>query len=64
MSQRDTNILWLKDLIGHLENCQRQLEWAEDSETVRLVTETMLRDLDSCRRICESLRRRLEPATV
>jgi hypothetical protein len=48
MSQRDTNILWLKDLLGHLENCQRQLEWAEDS----------------CRRICESLRRRLEPATV
>jgi hypothetical protein len=64
MSQRDTNILWLKDLLGHLENCQRQLEWAEDTETVRLVTENMIRDLDSCRRICESLRRRHAPATV
>jgi hypothetical protein len=60
MSQRDANILWLKDLLGHLGSCQRQLEWAEDSETVRLVTENMLRDLDSCRRICDSLRRRLE----
>ena len=64
MSQRDTNLLWLKDLLGHLENCQLQLEWAEDSETVRLLTESMMRDLDSCRRICETLRRRIEPAAV
>jgi hypothetical protein len=64
MSQRDANLLWLKDLLGHLGNCQHQLEWAEDSDTVRLVTEAMLRDLDSCRRICETLRRRSQPAAV
>ena len=62
MSQRDANLLWLKDLLRHLDGCQRQLEWAEEPEAVHLVTENMLRDLDSCRRICESLRRRLEPA--
>src|SRR5207248_8940007 len=60
MSQRDANLLWLKDLLRHLDGCQRQLEWAEEPEAVHLVTENMLRDLDSCRRICESLKRRHE----
>jgi hypothetical protein len=58
MSQRDANLLWLKDLLGHLEDCQRQLEWAGDVETVQLLTESMIRDLDSCRRICEGLHHR------
>jgi hypothetical protein len=64
MSQRESNLLWLKDLLGHLGNCQHQLEWAEDDETVRVVTETMLRDLESCRRICEKLSRQPQPAGV
>jgi hypothetical protein len=58
MSQRDVNLLWLKDTIEHLKNCQQQLEWAEDAETIEVVTETMLRDLECCRRICESLHHR------
>jgi hypothetical protein len=58
MSQRETNLLWLRDLLDHLAGCQRQLEWAEDADAVRLITETMLRDLDCCRRLCEGLLRR------
>ena len=58
MSQRESNLLWLKDLLEHLSACQQQLEWTEDSETLQLVTETMLRDLDCCRRLCETLQRR------
>jgi hypothetical protein len=58
MSQRDSNLLWLKDMLDHLSNCQQQLTWAEDAETVSVLTETMLRDLDCCRRLCESLGRR------
>ena len=53
MSQRDVNLLWLKDTIEHLKNCQQQLEWAEDAETIEVLTESMLRDLERCRRICE-----------
>lgn len=59
MSQRETNLLWLKDTLDHLRACQQQLEWAEDEETVYLVTDTMLRDLESCRRLCETVRRRV-----
>jgi hypothetical protein len=58
MSQRNTNLLWLRDLLEHLSANQKRLEWAEDAETVRLLTETMLRDLQRCERLCESLRQR------
>jgi hypothetical protein len=58
MSQRESNLLWLKDLLEHLSVCRQQLEWTEDSETIRVVTENMLRDLECCRRLCEALQRR------
>jgi hypothetical protein len=58
MSQRDANMLRLKDMIDHLSACRRQLEWAQDPQAVQVITETMLRDLECCRRLCESLKRR------
>lgn len=58
MSQREMNLLWLKDTLEHLVGCQEQLEWARDSETVRVLTQSMLRDLECCRRLCEALHRR------
>ena len=58
MSQRQTNLLWLKDLLEHLAECQQQLEWAEDGEAIEVLTETMIRDLDCCRRLCDTLRRK------
>jgi hypothetical protein len=60
MSQRESNMLWLRDILGHLVASQKQLEWAEDPETIRLLTENMLRDLGRCQRLCEALRRRSE----
>jgi hypothetical protein len=58
MSQRQANLLWLKDMLEHLSACRQQLEWAEENQAVHLLMETMLRDLDCCRRLCESMRRR------
>jgi len=58
MSQRQNNLLWLKDTLEHLRTCQQQLQWAEDADAVRVLTETMLRDLECCRRICETLHHR------
>jgi hypothetical protein len=60
MSQRDSNLVWLKDMIEHLGHCQQQLLWSDDSETTRLVTESMLRDLECCRRLCETLGRQAQ----
>jgi hypothetical protein len=61
MSQRDTNLLWLKDMLDHLAACRRQLEWAENPQAVQVITEAMLRDLDCCRRVCETLHQRTAP---
>jgi hypothetical protein len=58
MSQREVNLLWMKDTLNHLRDTQQQLEWTEDAETVYVLTETMLRDLDRCRRLCDDLHRR------
>jgi hypothetical protein len=55
MSQRDWNLLRLKDTLEHLTACRQQLQRAEVAETIHVLTETMLRDLDCCRRLCEAL---------
>jgi hypothetical protein len=64
MGQRESNLLWLKDMIEHLSACHQQLQWTHDADTIQVVTETMLRDLECCKRICETLHRRagLQPA--
>jgi hypothetical protein len=64
MSQREANVVWLRDLLEHLTECHKQLEWADDPELIRLLTESMLRDLERCRRLCEALKSRCEPAAV
>jgi hypothetical protein len=58
MSQRESNLIWLRDTIEHLSMCRQQMEWATDAETVHILAENMLRDLESCRRLCESIRQR------
>jgi hypothetical protein len=58
MDRHETNMIWLKDMLEHLSDSREQLEWAHDSFAVSMITESMLRDLDCCRRLCESLRRR------
>lgn len=58
MSQRETNLLWLKDLLEHLTACQQQLEWTEDNTTVCVLTEAMLADLERCKQLCETIQRR------
>jgi hypothetical protein len=34
MSQRETNMLWLRDTLEQLSAYQQRLEWAEDAESV------------------------------
>ena len=58
MGQRDANLLWLRDMIEHLSASQKQLEWVEDPEAIRQLTDGMLRDLERCHRVCETLRQR------
>lgn len=58
MTQRESQRLWLKDLLDQLQDCHEQLEWADEPETARLLLDSMLRDLDCGRRLCEALKAR------
>lgn len=58
MSQREANLVCLRDVLEHLASTQKQLEWTEDRQTLQILTENMLRDLERCTRLCESLRQR------
>ena len=58
MTQREANLLWLNDMLTHLKNCHKQLEWTVEADSVHVLTEAMIRDLDCCRRLCEALQRR------
>lgn len=57
MNHDETNLTYLKDTIEHLCDCQAQLEWARDRVAVRVLTDSILRDLERCRRLCERLRK-------
>ena len=57
MSQRDAKMMWLRDILEHLTTHQQRLEWAEDQETIHILTQTMIRDLERCQRLCQELSR-------
>jgi hypothetical protein len=64
MSQRQANLLWLRDILEHLSSTRQKLEWTEDRETIRVLTESMIRDLERCRGLCEALNQRSLPRSV
>ena len=64
MSQRDANLLHLRDTLELLTQSRQRLEWTTDAAAAQHLTENMLRDLERCLRLCESLRPRCLPRAV
>lgn len=58
MSQRESQLLWLKDVIEHLQESHEQLQWTDDPEAARLLLERMLQDLECGKRLCAEIRMR------
>ena len=58
MNERRQTLLWMKDLIEHMNRCHEQLQWAADGPSEAYLAETMLVDLNQCQRLCEALRSR------
>lgn len=57
MRDRHTTLLWMKDLIEHMNRCHDQLQWAGNGgSTETFLTDALLVDLTECRRLCEQLR--------
>jgi hypothetical protein len=64
MSQREANLMWLRDVLEHLSANRQRLEWTRDRETARVLTEAMLRDLEQCHRLCQALHTRSADAAA
>jgi hypothetical protein len=64
MSQREANILWMRDILEHVSATRQQLEWTEDRDAIRVLTESMLRDLERCQRLCEAVHQKCLPQVV
>lgn len=52
---RHAKFVWMKEVLERLSDCQREWEIAE-GPTARFLADSIKRDLDEVRRICESLR--------
>jgi hypothetical protein len=64
MRDRHNTLLWMKDLIEHMSQCQEQLKWASDGRTESFLTDRLIGDLAECRRLCEELRADRRPSRV
>ena len=53
---RSAKFLWMRDLLEHMHRCQDEWQSANPRRE-RMLADTMRRDLDECRRICESIER-------
>lgn len=51
---RHAKFLWMKDVLEHLSDCHHAWQTA-GLEDERFLVESMKRDLDEVRRLCESL---------
>jgi hypothetical protein len=56
MRDRQTTLLWMKDLIDHMARCQEQLQWANEGPSARFLTDALLVDLTECQKLCERLK--------
>jgi hypothetical protein len=64
MSQRQAELLRLRDLLDHMETSLDQLDWTDDPHSIHYLAETLLRDLEVSRRVCMQVHRRAKLAVV
>ena len=64
MRNRRSTLLWIKDLIEHMNRTQEQLEWASDGPTAEFLADSMMVDLTECRRLCQELKPRSNRSAV
>jgi hypothetical protein len=56
MRNRRHTLLWMKDLLDHMNQCHEQLQWAADGPTEAYLAETLMVDLSECQKLCEQLK--------
>ena len=56
MGSRHHTLLWMKDLIDHMNSCHEQLLWAADGPAESFLADALMADVSEFRRLCEQLR--------
>ena len=56
MRNKRHTLLWMKDLLDHMNQCHEQLQWAADGATEAYLAETLLVNLTECQKLCEQLK--------
>lgn len=52
---RHKTLLWMKDLLDHMNQCHEQLQWAGDGPTEAFLANSLMVDLSECQKLCEQL---------
>ena len=58
MRNRRQTLLWMKDLLDHMNRCHEQLQWAADAPTETYLADSLMVNLHECQRLCEQIRDR------
>ncbi len=53
---RHKTLLWMKDLLDHMNQCHEQLQWAGEGPTEAFLAESLMVDLSECQKLCEQLK--------
>ena len=56
MRDRQTTLIWMKDLIEHMRECHEQLQWAGEGAAGSFLADTLIADLAECRKLCDRLK--------
>lgn len=56
MRNRHKTLLWMKDLLDHMNRCHEQLQWAADGATESYLAESLMVDLTECQKLCEQFK--------
>lgn len=53
---RHKTLLWMKDLLDHMNQCHEQLQWAGDGPAEAFLADSLMVDLSECQKLCEQLK--------
>ena len=53
---RHKTLLWMKDLLDHMNQCHEQLQWASEGPAEAFLAESLMVDLSECQKLCEQLK--------
>lgn len=56
MRERQSQLLWMKDLIEHMARCHEQLQWTDEGPSAAFLADALHVDLRQCLRLCDELR--------